>query len=57
MSLTDSMPIYVTRKDAGGETGTLSLSIWMPLVAMLLIWVNVIVWGVVGLVVAVEVIA
>lgn len=54
MALTDTMPIYVTRKAASGETGSLSLSIWMPLVALLLVWLNVVLWSIVGLVAAVE---
>lgn len=55
MSLVDMMPVYVTRKTADGDTGSLSLSIWMPLFAVLLLWLNVMVWGIVGLVVAVRV--
>jgi len=56
MSLTDSLPIYVTRKDADGETGTYSLSGWAVLLAMLLIWLNIVVWGFLGLYFAVAVI-
>jgi uncharacterized protein (DUF983 family) len=48
--LNASIPVYVTRKTASGETGSLSLSIWMGLVAMLLVWLNVVVWSVIGLV-------
>lgn len=57
MSLRDSAPIYVTRKTASGETMQYDMSLWMSLVAILLVWVNVMVWGVVGLIVAVRVIA
>jgi cell division protein FtsB len=56
MSLTDSMPIYVTRKTAHGNTGDIQMSIWMALVAMLVIWLNVIAWGLAGLYVAVTVV-
>lgn len=56
MSLFTSMPIYVTREDADGFIGAFSMSIWMPLLAMLLVWANAIVWGVVGLIYAVRVV-
>ena len=52
--LSAAMPIYVTRKTAGGATGSLSLSIWMQLLAMMLIWFNVVVWAGIGLYVAVR---
>lgn len=42
-------PVYVTRKTADGMTGSLSISIWMQLVALLLIWLNVMVWSCFGL--------
>lgn len=57
MSLADSTPIYVTRKTAGGETGSYGMSLWMSLIALLLIWLNVIVWGCLGLYEAVRVVA
>lgn len=54
MSLNDSAPIYTTRKHGRtGETGQYSQSIWMTLVAQLLVWANVVVWGVIGIVYAV----
>jgi hypothetical protein len=37
---TAMMPVYVTRKDAHGDTGSFSLSIWMVLLAGFLIWFN-----------------
>jgi hypothetical protein len=49
-----SVPIYVTRKSADGETGSYSLSLWMTALAILLVWTNVVVWGVIGLVEAVR---
>lgn len=53
----DSAPIYVTRKSASGETGSYSMTLWMTLFAFLLVWANVMVWSVVGLVTAARVIA
>lgn len=50
--LNASMPVYVTRKTASGETGSLSLSIWMGLAALGLLWLNVVVWSVIALVYA-----
>lgn len=45
-----------TRATASGETAEWSCSVWMTLLAGLLIWLNVIVWGVIGLVTAARVI-
>jgi len=56
VSLQSSIPVYVTRKDADGNTGTYSYSIWMTLLAGFVVWLNVVVWGAVGLVTAVRVI-
>lgn len=44
------LPVYVTRKTAHGETAEYSLSFWMTLLAMLLVWLNVVVWGVIALI-------
>lgn len=49
-----SAPVYVTRKTAGGVVAHYSLSIWMSLLAMCLVWLNIVVWGVIGLVEAVR---
>jgi hypothetical protein len=49
-NLGEMMPIYITRKNSEGDTGTLSASIWMVLLVVLLVWSNVVVWGVVGLI-------
>ena len=40
-----SLPIYVTRETAHGETAEYSLSLWMTLLAGLLVWLNVVLWG------------
>lgn len=52
---TTPLPIYVTRENASGEIGTFSMASYITLPAMFLFFVNVIVWGVVGLVEAVRV--
>ncbi len=52
--LSEPVPVYVTRKSASGETGTFTLSIWMPLLALFLVWFNVVAWSVIGLVEAVR---
>lgn len=52
-----SLPVYVTRKTAHGETYQYSLSLWMTLLAIFLLWLNVVVWGAVGLIAAVRVVA
>lgn len=49
------IPVYVTRKDAHGMTGSVSLAAWMPLLAVLLIWVNVVAWSLVGIIEALRV--
>ena len=45
-----SSPVYVTRKDADGETGTLYLAIWMQLAVLLIAWANAFGWGLYSLV-------
>lgn len=52
MSLKDSAPIYVTRKTAHGDTGSYEITLWMSLLAVLLVWLNVVVWAVIGLIAA-----
>lgn len=54
--LSNSMPIYTTREDANRESATYSLSLWMTLMAIFLIWANIIIWSLIGLFVAVRVI-
>ena len=44
-----SVPIYTTRPDASGDTASYSLSLWMTILVMVLIWVNIVVWGCIGL--------
>lgn len=56
-NLSASIPVYVTRKTADGYTGSLSLSIWMQLLALLLVWGNGVAWGLIGLYEAVRVVA
>lgn len=47
-------PFYVTRKDADGLIGTLHVSMWFVLLSLLLGMANVALWGVVGIITAVE---
>lgn len=54
--LSATTPVYVTRKTADGYTGSLSLSIWMQLLVLLLLWFNAVIWGCVGLYEAVRVV-
>lgn len=49
------VPVYVTRKTADGYTGSYSQSLWMTILAQLLVWTNIVLWGVVGVWKAVEV--
>ena len=44
-----NLPVYVTRRSADGYTGTYYLSAWMPLLAILIVWLNVVCWGAYGL--------
>jgi hypothetical protein len=45
-----SLPYYVTRKTADGYTASYSASLWMTLLPQFIVWANVIVWGVIGLI-------
>lgn len=54
--LGQTMPIYVTRKDAHGQTMTYSQTYWMTALAQFVVWFNVVLWAVVGVVEAVRVI-
>ena len=49
-----TMPVYVTRQTSSGETGQLSISIWMALLVLLFVWLNAVVWGALGLYFAVR---
>lgn len=49
MGLNTSLPVYVTRKTANGQTASYSCPAWMPIFAVLLFLLNVIVWGGIGL--------
>lgn len=56
--LNTSLPIYTTRPHGrDGETASYSVSLWMTLLAGLLVWLNVVVWGAVGIYEAVRVVA
>ena len=43
------IPFYVTRKTANGKTGSFSGNIYFMLFLMLLIQVNVALWGIAGI--------
>lgn len=47
--LSESFPIYTTRKSGGGETMTYSQTYWMTALAQLLIWFNIVIWGGIGI--------
>ncbi len=51
-----SVPVYTTRKSGDGYTMTYSMSAWMPFLAMFIVWLNVVVWGIIGLITAVKVV-
>lgn len=54
-SLSVSIPFYVTRPHgASGQTGAYSQSIWMTLLLQLLVWSNGVLWGIYGLIQAVQ---
>jgi hypothetical protein len=44
------IPVYVTRKTADGSTGSYSLSLWMTLLAIFLVWLNIVLWCSYGIV-------
>ncbi len=45
-----SLPIYTTRPHGQDkETATYSMSFWMTMLAGLLVWLNVIAWGAIGI--------
>lgn len=44
-----SMPFYVTRKTASGETMQYDMPMSQSIKAMLLIYLNIVLWGVIGL--------
>jgi hypothetical protein len=53
MALSDSIPFYVTRKAADGTTGQLDASLWALLGLVALIWLNGLLWGIIGVIEAV----
>ena len=44
-----SMPVYVTRKTAGGMTGQLSLNAYVALTILMLLTANALLWGGIGI--------
>lgn len=54
MKWTDSIPFYVTRETAGGEIYTYAISAWISLLGISLIWINILLWGLVGLIIGVQ---
>lgn len=54
-ALGTTAPIYVTRPTSSGTVASYSMSLWMTLLAILAIFLNVILWGTVGVIKAVEV--
>ena len=46
---TDPYPVYVTRENAHGVTGTISISGWQLALATTLVTLNVIAWSCLGL--------
>lgn len=51
---TQSLPVYVTRQNGEGGVGTYSVAAWLGLTIMLLIYANLLGWGIYGLVTLVE---
>jgi hypothetical protein len=45
----DSLPVYVTRPDSDGMISSYSMTLWMSLGAMMLVWLNIVVWCLIGL--------
>lgn len=52
MNLRSSMPVYVTRPESDGYVASYSMSLWMTLGAMMLLWLNIVVWCLIGLALA-----
>jgi hypothetical protein len=50
----DKLPFYVTRP-SNGIVGEYSMEAWRALLIIWVVWLNIVVWGVVSLVVAVRV--
>lgn len=53
--LSFSLPIYVTRTTAKGETAEYAMNIWFTLSAMFFILTNIWLWGIVGIITAIKV--
>jgi hypothetical protein len=52
MSLRSSIPVYVTRRDADGLIASYEMPLWMSLFGLLMVWLNIMVWSLIGLVLA-----
>jgi len=48
-------PVYVTRPTADGYIASYSLALYQSLLALLIIWLNVLLWGVIGIIQAIRV--
>jgi hypothetical protein len=46
------LPFYVTRKNADGVIATYSVNGWVAIAAIMLVSANVLLWGIVGVIVA-----
>lgn len=44
-----SVPIYVTRQSANGETGSYFISLWVSLLCILIAILNIVLWGGIGI--------
>jgi hypothetical protein len=53
---TVGIPIYVTRKNAAGMIGSWTISAWVGVAVMYLVFLNIFAWGLVGLYEAVRVV-
>jgi hypothetical protein len=45
-------PVYVTRENARGEIGAYELNVWLTVAAMFVIYLNIMIWGIIGIVYA-----
>ena len=48
-ALGTSVPVYVTNKTAEGITMAYSMPVWIPLLGMLIVTLNVFLWGGIGI--------
>lgn len=50
------LPVYVTRPTASGVIASYELAAWMSFLVLMLLWINAVVWGLVGILTAVKVV-